>query len=196
MEISPEKTKAMAFKGSYPVRTKIILENKAIEQVSKFNFLGCEITYTTETDINNKLNKFNYITGTLKRTLKNKARKDSLIKLYKTMAVPTITYGSETWTMTAQHIARIQAAEMKFLRPIAGYQRTDKKHNTEIRQQLNVEELNTTIVKYRTSWENHLTRMTDNRIPKAAYNYSPRGRRNLGRPKKRWRQQQFGAGTG
>ena len=193
MEISTEKTKVMAFKGPYPVRSKILLENKIIGQVSKFNFLGCEITFKNEIDINNKLNKFSYITGTLKRTLKNKARKDSIIKLYKTMAVPIITYGSETWTMTAQHTARIQ---MNFLRPTAGYQRIDKKQNREIRQELNIEELNKTIIEYRTNWKQHLNRMTENRIPKAALNYKPQGGRNPGRPKKRWIQQHFGAGTG
>ena len=52
------------------------------------------------------------------------------------MAVPIITYGSETWTMTAQQTARIQTAEMNFLRPIAGYQRINKKQNREIRQEL------------------------------------------------------------
>ena len=39
-EISKEKTKVMAFRGPHPVRSKILLENKSIEQVSKFNFLG------------------------------------------------------------------------------------------------------------------------------------------------------------
>ena len=57
--------------------------------MTKLNFLGCEISYIMEIDINNKLNKFNYITGTLNRTLKNKARKDSIMKLYRTMAAPT-----------------------------------------------------------------------------------------------------------
>ncbi|PSN43495.1 hypothetical protein C0J52_03198 [Blattella germanica] len=62
----------------------------------------------------------------------------------------------------------------------------------DIRQQLNIEELNTTITKYRTNCKQHLIRMTDDRIPKAALNYKPR--RGLGRPRKRW-EQQFGAGT-
>ena len=82
--------------------------------------------------------------------------------------------------------ARIQTAEMNFLRPIAGYQRIDKKQNREIRQELNIEELNNTIIEYRTNWKQHLNRIAENRIPKAALNYKPQGRRNPGRPKKRW----------
>ena len=30
----------MAFKGRDPVRTKIVIDNKTIEQVSSFNYLG------------------------------------------------------------------------------------------------------------------------------------------------------------
>jgi hypothetical protein len=30
----------MAFKGRDPVRTKIVIDNKIIEQVSSFNYLG------------------------------------------------------------------------------------------------------------------------------------------------------------
>ena len=112
------------------------------------------------------------------------------------MAIPTITYGSETWTMTSQHTAAIQTAEMKFLRPIAGYTRLDKKRNIDIRQQLNIEELNNTIINYRTNWKYHVNRMTENRIPKAALRYKPQGKRKPGRPKKRWTEQEFGAGTG
>ena len=81
---------------------------KTVEQVSKFNYLECELSYLSEKDINNKINKYCYITGTLKRTSKNKIQKDSIMKLYKTMAVPIITYESETWTMSAQHISTIE----------------------------------------------------------------------------------------
>jgi len=32
--------KAMAFKGGDPIRTKIVIDNKIIEQVNSFNYLG------------------------------------------------------------------------------------------------------------------------------------------------------------
>jgi len=35
----------------------------------------------------------------------------------------------------------------------------------------------------------HIQRMDTNRIPKQALRYRPKGRRNIGRPKKRWRDQ-------
>jgi len=48
----------MAFKGRDPVRTKIVLDNKIIEQVSLFNYLGNMISYEGELDIDNKLPYF------------------------------------------------------------------------------------------------------------------------------------------
>ena len=44
----------MVFKGWDPVRTKIVIDNKSIEQVNSFNYLG-NISYEKELDIDNKL---------------------------------------------------------------------------------------------------------------------------------------------
>jgi len=35
----------------------------------------------------------------------------------------------------------------------------------------------------------HVQRMDTNRIPKQALQYNPKGQRNIGRPRKRWRDQ-------
>jgi predicted ArsR family transcriptional regulator len=48
--------------------------------------------------------------------------------------------------------------------------------------------------KYKQKWINHLERMDNTRLPKHALNYRPRGRRDRGRPRKRW--QHVDAGTG
>jgi len=39
LTISVQKKKSMAFKGQDPVRTKILIGNKIIEQVNSFNYL-------------------------------------------------------------------------------------------------------------------------------------------------------------
>jgi len=45
LTISVQKTKSMAFEGRDPVRTKIVIDNKIIEQVNSFNYLGNMISY-------------------------------------------------------------------------------------------------------------------------------------------------------
>ena len=45
------------------------------------------------------------------------------IKFYKVMAVPFLMYGSENWSQNRSDKRNIKAAEMRFLRPMAGYTR-------------------------------------------------------------------------
>jgi hypothetical protein len=61
------------------------------------------------------------------------------IKIYKTLARPILTYGSEAWTVCKSSRTRITANEMKFLRRTAGYTKLDKKRNTEILRELKIE---------------------------------------------------------
>jgi hypothetical protein len=63
----------MAFRGKYPIRSKITLDNNSItEQVSNFNYLGCNVTYKYDEDLNKKINKFQSICGVTPRTFKEK----------------------------------------------------------------------------------------------------------------------------
>jgi len=48
----------MAFKGRDTVRTKIVIDNKIIEEVILFNSLGNIVSYEGELDIDNNLNNF------------------------------------------------------------------------------------------------------------------------------------------
>ena len=45
------------------------------------------------------------------------------------------------------------------------------------------------IKQYQKKWLQHVQRMDTNRIPKQVLRYRPKGRRKIGRPKKRWRDQ-------
>jgi len=79
--------------------------------------------------------------------------------------------------------------EMKLLRPLAGYTLYDHKTNNSIRKELRITSILDNIVEYRKKWLLHIQRMPQNRNPLKSYNYRPQGRRSIGRPKKRWRQQ-------
>ena len=49
------------------------------------------------------------------RYLKNKTRKDTRMKFYKTVAVPTFLYASETWTLGKNEVQRIQSVSYTHL---------------------------------------------------------------------------------
>ena len=57
-------------------------------------------------------------------------RKETILKIYNILVLPTFLYGSENWTLTASQRRRIEAAGMKLLRPLAGYTLYDKHHSS------------------------------------------------------------------
>ena len=85
--------------------------------------------------------------------------------------------------MTASQRRRIEAAEMKLLRPLAGYTLYDHKTNNSIRKELRITNILDKIDEYRKKCLLHIHRMPRNRIPLKSYNYRPQGRRSIGRPK-------------
>ena len=48
------------------------MNGKIIEQVRDFNYLGCNTSYYERKEVNNKVNKFQRMCGTISRTLKGK----------------------------------------------------------------------------------------------------------------------------
>ena len=48
------------------------------------------------------------------------------------MAVPVLMYGSENWSLNRSDKRKIEAAEMRFLRPMAGYTLWDRKRSSDI----------------------------------------------------------------
>jgi len=115
-------------------------------------------------------------------------RTEIILKIYNTLLLPIFLYGSENWTLTALQRRRIEAAEMKLLRPLAGYTLYDHKTNDSVRRELQTECILDKIDEYRQYWLLNLQRMPLNRIPLKSYHYRPQGRRTIGRPKKSWRE--------
>ena len=137
-------------------------------------------------DWDSKLTKFRRICGTIHRYLKNKERKDTRMKFYKTVGVPTFLYASETWTLGKRDVQRIQAAKMKFLRGTQGCSLLDRRRNEDIRRDLNIASLHQKIEDHRRRWCEHLNCMPDIRLPVATMDYHPTGKRDVGRPRRRW----------
>ena len=71
------------------------------------------------------------------------------MKIYNTLVLPTFLYGSENWTLTALQRRRIEAAELKLLRPLAGYTLYDHKTNDSVRRDLQTECILDKIDEYR-----------------------------------------------
>jgi len=64
--------------------------------------------------------------------------------------------GQKTGLLTALQRRRIEAAEMKLLRPLAGYTLYDHKTNDYIRRELRITGMLDKIDEYRRNWLSHL----------------------------------------
>jgi hypothetical protein len=96
-----------------------------------------------------KLAKFLQLIGTIKRTIFRIVRMETILKIYNTLVMPTFLYGSENWTLTALQRCRIEVAEMKLLRPLAGHTLHDHKTNNSICRELQTECILDKIDEYR-----------------------------------------------
>jgi hypothetical protein len=67
-------------------------------------------------DIDKKLNNCLKITGIINNMFRpQETLKKTRIKLYNTLSLPALSYGSENWTIKALDARRITAAEMKYV---------------------------------------------------------------------------------
>ena len=92
--------------------------------------------------------KFQRMRGTISITLKGKTQLSTQIKFHKVMAVPVLMYGSENWSLNRSDKRKIEAAEMRLLRSLAGYTLWDKKRSADIREQLGNDKLK----QYKINW--------------------------------------------
>ena len=76
-----------------------------------------------------------YCSVVVKRELSQKAK----LSIYQSVYVPTLTYGHELWVMTERIRSQIQAAEMSFLRRVAGRSLRDRVRSSVTQEELEVE---------------------------------------------------------
>ena len=98
-------------------------------------------------------------------------------------------FGSEAWVLKKREEQHLEAAQMKFLRHLLRITKLDKEKNQCIRQKTGAKYIVKEIKQYQEKRLQHVQRMDTNRLPKQALQFKPKGRRKVGRPRKRWRDQ-------
>ena len=101
------------------------------------------------------------------------------------MVVPTLLYGSETWTLQKRHRSKIQAMERSYLRKVEGVTRLDRVPNEDIRRRLGVEAV-LAVADRKKEWRERIEGMSQERLVKRVFEDDVCGRRPRGRPRKKW----------
>jgi hypothetical protein len=113
------------------------------------------------------------------------------IKIYKSLILPVVLYGCETWSFTLREEHRLMALENRVWRRIFGPKREEdgswrKLHNDEFHSLYSSPNIVRVIKSRWTRWAGHMTRVGEGRDVYRVLARRPEGKRPLGRPRCRW----------
>jgi len=116
-----------------------------------------------------------------KRELSNTAK----LAVFKSVFVPILRYGHESWVMGERILSQVQAAEMAFMRKVHGVTLRDKLRSCEVRRAMNVEPL-LRIERSQLHWFGHVSRMSQQTLVRQVLPATPTERRPRSWPRTRW----------
>jgi hypothetical protein len=118
--------------------------------------------------------------------------KNLKITIYRTIILPAVLYGRETWSLTLRKERRLRVFEKRVLRRVFGPKRDEvtgewrKLHNEEVNNLYSSPNIVRVINSRRMRWAGHVARMGEGRGVYRVLVGKPEGRRPLGRPRRRW----------
>jgi hypothetical protein len=121
-----------------------------------------------------------------------RSSKNLKIGIYKTIILPVVLYGCETWSLTLRDEHRLRVFENRVLRRIFGPKRDEGTgewrtlHNEELCDLYSSPSIIRIIKSRRMRWAGHVARIGAKRNAYRLLVGKPEGKRPLGRPRHRW----------
>ncbi|TWW77869.1 hypothetical protein D4764_12G0012590 [Takifugu flavidus] len=122
------------------VKCLLRVKEEILPQVEEFKYLG--VLFTCEGRMEQEIDRWIGAASTVMRTLhrsvvvKRELSQKAKLSIYRSIFVPTLTYGHELWVMTERTRLRVQATEMSFLRRVAGLSLRDRVRSSAIQEEL------------------------------------------------------------
>ena len=118
--------------------------------------------------------------------------KNLKIKIYRTIILPFVLYGCETWSLTLREESRLRVFENRVFRKVFGPKRDEvtgewrKLHNEELNDLYSLPNIVGVVKSRRMRWARHVALMGKDRGVHRVLIGKPVGKRPLERPRCRW----------
>jgi len=118
--------------------------------------------------------------------------KNLKIKIYRTIILPVVLYGCETWLLTLREERKLRVFENMVLRRIFGPRRDEvmgewrRLHNEELNGLYSSPNIVRVIKSRRMRWAGNVAHMGEERGVYRVLVGKPEGKKQLGRPRRRW----------
>ncbi|KAJ4427353.1 hypothetical protein ANN_24973 [Periplaneta americana] len=184
LEVNPEKTKYMIMSRDQNIvrNGNIKIGDLSFEGVENFKYLGATVTNINNTreEIKRRINLGNACYYSVEKLLSSSLlSKNVKVRIYKTVILPVVLYGCETWTLTLREEQRLRMFENKVLRKIFWAKRDEvtgewrKLYNAELHALYSSPDIIRNIKSRRLRWAGHAARMGESRNAYRVPNLAP-----------------------
>ena len=169
LTISSTKSKILAVRpaGTPSQLPRAVLLRPAVEPVSvvqEFEYLGSIISADCSLDkeVSSRISKASRSFNSLCRVLwyQRRIKTRTKIRLFKSVILSTLLYGSETWAPLVTHVKRLQVFIMRCVRVILGVTRwnQNQERNTELRAMAGMDRVEVMLMRRKLRWLGHVSR--------------------------------------
>jgi sorting nexin-29 len=170
LEVNAEKTEYMVMSQNQNAgqNHNIKIDSKAFEREEEFEYLGTTLMSRSpiHKEIQSRLKSGNACFHSVQDLLSSGLlSKNTKIRVHKTVVLPVVLYGCETWSLTLRVEQRLRAFENRVLRRIFGPKRNKvtgdwrRLHNEELADLYSSPNIMRIIKSRRMRWAGHLARM-------------------------------------
>ena len=188
LKINTQKTKTMKINAIN--QESIQIRGKDIEEVEEFTYLGATVCKEGGgmKDLKNRLSKARGSFIRLKNIWSsNSITRRTKLRLYKTLVVPVLLYGCETWKMNKEDNKAVDVFHNRCLRRILCIHWQDQVTTKDLLERAEMKQLSAEVKLRRWKMIGHILRQNHDNDCNVAMTWAPEGKRRKGRPKTTWR---------